>query len=295
MLWRVRSGEVAAIPGLIPGIIMAGTLMTRIAVPNIITTWSTVRPMRIAVACVTDAASDRRHPIAVVSDKGLADPMNKKSSKTKSTPHARKQPPKSRVKASPGSTRAAVPAEAGQFGGIVAKSLELAQASINLGLNLVQKFGTSVQGDLLNRIANAGKSVFSAQGPAAESHGGAAQPGPQENVPASPAAITNRLPLFPGSPVRIPFSINNDAPEETKIVRLHLEEFTGELTGAALKAEHFSISPARKEISPMDFEKFEITGTLPVNCRSDAYWGAITVTGTESMAIPVKLVVMSRT
>jgi hypothetical protein len=185
----------------------------------------------------------------------------------------------------------------GQFGGIVSKSLELAGASINLGINLVQKFGSSFDGQLLGKIADAGKNIFSAK----EIFAQASPSAPSAQSPAPDAAqqphfggIVNRLPLFPGSTVNVPFSINNDAPDTTRKVKLHLEEFKGELTGATLGSEVFSITPASKHIAPLDFEKFVITGTVPINCKSDAYDGTIVVSGDESIKIPLKITIMSR-
>jgi hypothetical protein len=257
--------------------------------------------MHIAVVSVMGAHNATQSPSFMApSNKGLDKAMNKNPTKKRPAVRTRKKTAPKKEQDKP-SAHATASADVGRFGGIMNKSLELAQASINLGLNLVQEFGASFQGDLLHKLAEAGKSVFAAkQSGMAAQNAEASQPdSAAAEDPGQPSeksdAITNRLPLFPGSSVRIPFSINNDTTGATKTVHVHLEGFAGELTGATLKADHFSISPVSKEIVPMDFEKFVIAGTLPINCRGDAYRGFIIVTGTESMKIPVKIVVMSRT
>jgi hypothetical protein len=225
-------------------------------------------------------------------------PASKKTTK-KARP---KNAPKTASKAGAKSGPAAHAADLSQFGGIVSKSLELAGASINLGINLVQKFGTSFEGQLLNKIADAGKNIFAAkdmfahasaaaspQSASTGAHGNASQ-GAQQQF----AGIVNRLPLFPGSTVSVPFSINNDAPNATRKVKVSLDAFKGELTGAVLSADTFSITPAHKQIAPLDFEKFVITGSVPINCKSDAYDGTIIVDGDESMRIPLKITIMGR-
>lgn len=226
--------------------------------------------------------------------------MNKKPAKKKAAVRNRKQTAKRAQKPYQNDSRTES-GELSQFGSIMNKSLELAQTSINLGLNLVQKFGSAIQDDFLRKIADAGRSVLSAKQPAGAAQGNepsypdSPASSETEQNPASSGVITNRLPLFPGSSVYIPFSINNEMAAETRTVRLHLEGFAGELTGEELKVDHFSISPASKKIAPLDFEKFVISGTLPINCQGDAYCGFIVVAGAEPMKIPVKIVVLSRT
>jgi hypothetical protein len=228
----------------------------------------------------------------------MAGQPKKKTSRTK---------PRSPDKTAAGAKKRAAPAasepprDQAQLDGIVNKSFELAQAGVTLGLNLVQKFGSSFQGDLFHKIADAGKGVFSAASGTAGLKPDA--PGSPQSAPArtetgapSPRSgiIENRMPLFPGSQVRVSFSINNDSDAEVMEVTLQAGEFRGELSGAILKADHFTLEPQTTTIQPTDFEKFVLSGFIPINCRHDAYIGGITVGGTESMTIPVCLTVAGR-
>jgi len=208
-----------------------------------------------------------------------------------------------KAKTKPGSSTAksTSPAEGNQIGTIMSKGLDLAEAGLTLGLNLVERFGSTVQDEVIGRIAEARKSfAHQASTPRPSSPGGVAadEPRPDEGAPA-PAApsgtgfggVSNRLPLFPGSPVRVPFSINNESADVAKQVNVRLEGLVGELSGERLDASHFPLVPPATSIAPMDFEKFTLTGVVPRGVRADAYSGWIIVSGEEQLRIPVKLVI----
>ncbi len=179
------------------------------------------------------------------------------------------------------------------------KSLDLAEAGLSLGLNLVERLGATLQDQVSSRLAQArdalaGAPVHPPTG--AADTGAGPPPWPNSSDRQGPYAapfsgVTNRLPLFPGSPVRVSFSINNDSADLPRRVELRLEGFAGELTGAPLEAGHLAIEPAVQTIAPMDFEKFVVTGLVPAGTRSDAYRGWIVVGGEQQLRIPVRLVV----
>jgi hypothetical protein len=183
----------------------------------------------------------------------------------------------------------------------MAKGLDLAEAGLTFGLNLVQKLGTTVQDQVIGKIAEAGKSFvqrapdYSRSQESEPSNAGAGDE-TARYAPGSASAggfggISNRLPLFPGSTVHVSFSINNESAQAEKKVSVRLEGLVGELSGATLQASRFPVQPAEIRIKPLDFEKFVITGVVPATARSDAYSGWIVVTGDDTLRIPVKLVV----
>jgi len=107
--------------------------------------------------------------------------------------------------------------------------------------------------------------------------------------------VVNRLPLYPGSPVEVSFSVNNDSPSSPKRVRLRVEGFVGEMHGAELNSGDFSVKPATKMIAPMDFDKFVLTGTIPQDIVADVYNGwIVALEGQEEVRIPVRLIVTAQ-
>jgi hypothetical protein len=188
-----------------------------------------------------------------------------------------------------------------QIGSVMAKGLDLAEAGLTFGLNLVQKLGTTVQDQVIGKIAEAGRAfVQPAPDHSRSQEGESTTVGAGDETAryaqASASAggfggISNRLPLFPGSTVHVSFSINNESAQAAKKVSVRLEGLVGELSGAPLQASRFSIKPAAIAIKPLDFEKFVITGVIPATARSDAYNGWIVVTGDDTLRIPVKLVI----
>ena len=105
--------------------------------------------------------------------------------------------------------------------------------------------------------------------------------------------ISNRQPVTQGGVVRISFSINNDSVSSPKNVTVRAEAFVGEFEGARLEAERFSITPQRRRIRPLDFEKFVLEGEIPADVPSDVYHGAVVVSSGQTLSIPVRLVVQA--
>ncbi|RPH35466.1 MAG: hypothetical protein EHM91_17190 [Planctomycetota bacterium] len=195
---------------------------------------------------------------------------------------------------------ASTPAEglfgkADQIGSILAKGLDLAEAGVSLGLNLVNRLGALAQDAIINRLA----------APLGAGAGAVAQQRTEAAVDAVEASrasaaaqdqggesyIANRLPAFAGYPARVTFSINNDASDAPKHVRLSVEGFAGRRSGATLDARHLVVEPAVTTIEPMDFEKFTLSGTLPRDLPPDEYDGRILVASDETIGIPVRLLV----
>ena len=191
-------------------------------------------------------------------------------------------------------TRGPQRAPADQLGAILTKGLDLAEASLSLGLTVISRVGTIAQQQVLGRIP--------APGPAAEAPAAAAAEDHAHNVaaPDTPApnegqmyCVTNRLPLAPGGSVDVSFSINNDSMTAPKPVRLRVEGFSGEAEGARIEADRFAVKPPRKTIAPMDFEKFVLSGSVPPETPPDVYDGWIVVSSGADFRIPIRLVVSS--
>jgi hypothetical protein len=176
-----------------------------------------------------------------------------------------------------------------QFGAIFAKGLDLAEASLSLGLTMITRVGLVAQ-QQMERLASA-----LPQEPQA-----APEPPPRTAPPEAAGPVTaderqygisNRQPVMQGGVVRISFSINNDSVSSPKSVTLRAEDFVGEVEGARIEADRFSIKPGRRRIAPLDFEKFVLEGAMPANVPSDVYHGAVVVSSGQAFAIPVRLVV----
>ena len=189
-----------------------------------------------------------------------------------------------------------------QFGAILTKGLDLAEASLSLGLSMITRVGASAQ-QQMERIAAAIPQDESAPDAAAYASRPAERPPaagaraahtpPDETaVPEEgQSGITNRLPVTQGSTVRISFSINNDSVAAPKLVVLRADDFIGELEGARIEAARFAVKPQRRRIAPMDFEKFVLEGDIPADVPSDVYHGAIVVSSGQAFSIPVRLIV----
>jgi hypothetical protein len=210
--------------------------------------------------------------------------------------------PKKPTARRPNSKAAAAPAEGNargrgdQFGAIFAKGLDLAEASLSLGLTMLTRVGVAAQ-QQVERMASA-----LPQEPGVASPGpGAPVAGPPQTPPSSPPGpitaderqygIANRQPVTQGGVVRISFSINNDAVSSPKIVTLRPEAFVGEMEGARIEADKFAIKPHRRRIAPLDFEKFVLEGAIPDDVPSDVYHGAVVVSSGQAFSIPVRIVV----
>lgn len=189
-----------------------------------------------------------------------------------------------------------------QISSIVTKGLDLAEASIRLGINLINKFGSTAQGQIIDRITGP---VFQGAEPHQQRpeeprpQAPGYQYGEEAGIPQPPDAhrslyIVNRLPLFPTSPVHLSFSINNDSASLAKKICLELEDFIGATHRFKIKSKMFSIKPSDIVIAPMDFEKFVLTGKIPAGAPADSYNSWIKVQGEEELKIPVILAVSTQ-
>jgi hypothetical protein len=207
-----------------------------------------------------------------------------KTSSARKSAAARKPPPAEERGGSP------LHGRSDQVGAIFAKGLDLAEASLSLGLTMITRVGMAAQRQL-ERIATElpQEPMIAPDSPPrrAPTPDPAPAPAPDER----PSGIGNRQPVMPGSTVRISFSINNDSVASAKSVSVHAEEFVGELEGARIEAERFSVKPRRRRIAPLDFEKFVLEGDIPANVPSDVYHGTVVVSSGQAFSIPVRLVV----
>lgn len=188
-----------------------------------------------------------------------------------------------------------------QFGSLLGKGFDLVEAGVNLGLFLAERLSSTVQEQAINRFDMTGNPSYGGQSEAPyEEPAIRPNPGIQNERAAAGEAetppqinyIVNRLPLAPGSPVQISFTINNDSPASPKRLRLRAEGFTGEMHGARIDSKEFGVKPKTKAIAPMDFDKFTLSGTIPLDVASDAYSGWIIVSEKEGeLQIPVRLLV----
>jgi len=182
-----------------------------------------------------------------------------------------------------------------RFGELLARGLDLAEAGMSLGLTMLGTIGTAAQTKIIERILTPEAGEVRAPNPPATEP--PAAPGVASGSPAagsdhgSSYGITNRLPLQPGGTVKLSFSINNDSAVAAKQVRLLVEAFAGERTGAALPTATLSVLPAEAAIAPMDFEKFVLGGTIPEAAPADLYRGSVLVLGEQPIRIPVLLAV----
>lgn len=177
------------------------------------------------------------------------------------------------------------------LGAIMSKGMELAEAGLNLGLNLVHKFGGSIQEQVIEKFAKTGNNIFKSSAAATSESPEAASEKVPEGAP-EPAfsGIANRMPAFPGGELRISFSINNDSTSVARQVNLSLEsDLKGELSGKTLGKKLFALQPSSIAIAPADFDKFTIFATIPVNQQPDHYLGALLVDGEEKMRIPLRV------
>jgi hypothetical protein len=176
------------------------------------------------------------------------------------------------------------PRPSAQMGSLVSKVLELADAGVGLGINVIS---------LLNTLA---RSQVAGAAPAEQQpQGDERPPAPREDAPHPEAprnyCIVNRRPIHPGGPVQVSFSINNDLPDAAKKLRVTTRGFVGAARGFSFDGAGFSVNPSEMLIDAMDFERFVLTGSIPADAPPDSYNGWIVVDGDEQMRIPVVLLV----
>ncbi len=178
-----------------------------------------------------------------------------------------------------------------QIGGILKKSLDLAETGLTFGIQLFSRLTRVVQNQTSEPGGYpAGEPGYAYPAPGAEPTDWVGAPAPATEPQASAqTAIANRLPLAPGDPVSISFSINNDSASVPRTLSVSVEGFTGEAYRFQLQPGAFSVKPGRRTIGPLDFDKFVLLGRLPDDTPPDTYWGAIAVSGEESFRIPASL------
>ncbi len=202
------------------------------------------------------------------------------------------------------------------FGEVVNKGLDLAEAGIGIGFDVVTRLGSIFKGQVFDKISSSGMlnpvmgNNAASQGypdnhhaPETPSyyaqHGGQAGSSPAQssgdtaqNGEIAPAYyLFNRLPLFPGAEVVLSFSINNDSLTADKIIRISVEGFVGETRQAVLDTNTFSVTPNEISIAPADFEKFVLKGNIPAAAPADNYHGWLVLSEQGLYRIPVVLVV----
>lgn len=175
-----------------------------------------------------------------------------------------------------------------RFGEILARGLDLAEAGMTLGLTVLGTLGAAAQTKIIERMLNPSAEGAAAEPAATHAAAGPAPAGASENAT---YGITNRLPLRPGDAVSISFSVNNESAAVAKNVRLVVEAFSGERSGAVLPQDCLEVSPGERAIAPMDFEKFVLEGRIPADVTPDRYRGSVMVLGEGPMRIPVLLAV----
>lgn len=172
---------------------------------------------------------------------------------------------------------------------LVSKLMQLADTGMGLGINMVSLLTSYAK----SQIPFPGTSTEAEQSQAAASPQTtpAADRPPAEGEAQRNYCIVNRLPLHPGDPVQVSFSVNNDTASATKPLRISVLGFVGALQGFELVQAGFSVEPKEKVIGPMDFERFILKGKIPAKAPEDSYNGWILVEGDEQVRIPVMLLV----
>lgn len=171
-----------------------------------------------------------------------------------------------------------------QTGSILKKVMELTEASIGLGINVVSMLTSMAQAQLGGKPAP--DETYAAPG-----HAPAEPPAPDGRAAPAQYGIFNRVPVSPGGQVRVPFAINNDLPRSPKSLVVSAHGFAGATRGFQLDDAAFSVEPSEKVIAPLDFEKFLLVGVVPEDAPEDTYNGWILVGGDEKMKIPAVLAI----
>jgi hypothetical protein len=184
------------------------------------------------------------------------------------------------------------------------KGLDVAEAGVELGVSIVTKLGSLMKDQILEKVIpeniteKVGSEVSPGGGQTPNMHHEAGQeaPVPDQGGQMSHGGLclSNRLPVFQGGTVSMPFSINNDSADSVKKIRLGTEGFIGEIHKYIIDGRSFSLKPSKKNIAPMDFDKFVLTGPVPVEAPDDTYHGLIHIYGEEGFRIPVMLVVSKK-
>lgn len=172
-----------------------------------------------------------------------------------------------------------------QTGSILKKVMELTDASIGLGINVVSMLTSMAQAQF------GGSKPAPEETYAAPADAPAEPPAPDGRAAPAQYGIFNRVPISPGGQVRVPFAINNDLPRSPKSLVVSAHGFAGATRGFQLDDAAFSVEPSEKVIAPLDFEKFLLVGVVPEDAPEDTYNGWILVGGDEKMKIPAVLAI----
>ena len=171
-----------------------------------------------------------------------------------------------------------------QVASLVSKVIELADAGVKLGINLVSLLTSyaTTQAGAMASVSQPPTAAPEAPSPPAA----ATDPGPSRSY-----CIVNRMPLHPGDPVKVSFSINNDMADAVKNLTLACRGFVGATQAYTIPDDLFSVEPASASIAPLDFERFVLKGTIVAEAPADSYNGWILVSGDEQLRIPAVLLV----
>ena len=181
-----------------------------------------------------------------------------------------------------------------QVESIVHKGLDVVEAGVELGLTVVSRLGSILMNQLIDNRGQYYPQDFAQDHESHHGHGHDHHGARGEEVYVEDEEgyyLTNRLPLRPGDTVSISFSMNNESITEDKTITLGLTDFVGAKDSNVVTADNFTIEPDTKTISPVDFEKFVLTGNLATEVKIDTYYGSIVVTDETQSKIPVVLVV----
>jgi len=171
-----------------------------------------------------------------------------------------------------------------QVGTILAKGLDLAEAGVSLGATILNRVNLAAQQKIREGLEAAGQPP--SEPPRAPPEA-AAEPAEAEAA----YGLSNRMPLAAGGEARISFSVNNDSMTDVRKVEFMVQGFAGDSGQATIPPETFAVSPARKTIAPVDFEKFVLKGVVPPTLPPDVYRGVVVVRSDKDLFIPVILVV----
>ena len=175
---------------------------------------------------------------------------------------------------------------AARFGQAMSKTMEIAEAGMTMSLSLLNTGGERLLNALASKIAGAAQT--------APANGAYENREDASEAAASEPVIGNAIPVAPGDDVSISFSLSNDVPDCVKRVTVALDQLRGERTGHPLDRTALAVTPAEKEILPLDFEKFIIRGTVAADAPPDRYSGLIAVQGDERFTIRVCVAVEAK-
>jgi hypothetical protein len=174
-----------------------------------------------------------------------------------------------------------------QMSALTSKLIELADAGVGLGMNVVSLLSSLAR----NQVAGAAQGDDPSRRPAPAAEAPQAADAPSDRSGPRNYCVVNRTPLFPGSPVQVSFSINNDVPDSAKNLLVSARGFTGAARGFQIDNSLFLVDPPERLIAAMDFDRFVLKGSIPKEAPEDTYNGWILVDGDEQLRIPVVLLV----